>query len=406
MVEATALRPASEAEALEAIGKAGSIAGISVFSKLVGWERTRAQRAVGRWERDGAIVRKPGGPGGKTVIEAVRNPAQPPAGPDAQPDAQFAQSDAHGAHLAQVDAHPAQRKVLGSIFAAITPGSISVVAMVGALVFVVLALVGTGLAMNARYTSSFGRSGEGETVLAVIGIAVDVLAMVLPATGCALWSRGHCLRAPLAWALWPVMVGFSLTATVGFSATHISATIAERSTAAIKSANKASDVQQWRSDRKAVTEARSVEELQIQLQRDRPKVDRTDRDAWHDTKGCTVNVTSDSAMKACKPVMPTLQALAQAKRRDDLDRKIKEAEKPPEGKDAQEGKDAPIVASVVDPAAESLSKLLALVTFGLITPTPEDVAVVRIFWAMVPGLAGLVLMFATGLLAPPRTTHD
>jgi hypothetical protein len=266
--------------------------------------------------------------------------------------------------------------------------------LVAALVLVLLALGGTGLVMNARYASSLGRSGEGETVLAVVGIAIDILALVLPSVGCALWSRGHRLRAVLAWGLWPLMVGFSLMATVGFSATHIGAAIAARST----EANKASDIQQWRKDRAAITERRTVEEIKIQIQRDQIKVDRTDRDAWRETNGC-VNVMSDSAKKACGPILPTLQALAVAQHRDKLDRDISDAEKPQKGAPAATSADP-------DPQATQVSKLLAWVTRGRIAPTPDDIAVVRIFWSMMPSLAGLILMFVAPLAAPRTTSQS
>jgi hypothetical protein len=42
---------------------------------------------------------------------------------------------------------------------------------------------------------------------------------------------------------------------------------------------------------------------------------------------------------------------------------------------------------------------------GLITPSPDDVAVLRLLGlTIVPSLAGLVLMFAQLLTAPARTT--
>jgi len=46
-------KPLSEADALDALRRAGRIEGIGTFAELVGWERTGASRVVGQWERDG-----------------------------------------------------------------------------------------------------------------------------------------------------------------------------------------------------------------------------------------------------------------------------------------------------------------------------------------------------------------
>jgi hypothetical protein len=119
--------------------------------------------------------------------------------------------------------------------------------------------------MNAQYASSRG-SGEGATIQAAIGIAIDAIALVLLSAGYLLWNHGHCRFAVLAWIVWPVMLGLSLMNTIGFSATNISdalakrsAAVAKTSNAAIKASNKASDIQDWRKDRAAITEKRTVE---------------------------------------------------------------------------------------------------------------------------------------------------
>jgi hypothetical protein len=183
-------------------------------------------------------------------------------------------------------------------------------------------------------------------------------------------------------------------ASVGFSAANFSDALAKRSAAATITTNTASDIQRWRTERDGITEKRSVEELEIQLQRDRLKVDRVDRDAWTDTKGCTVNVTMDR-MKACSPILPTLQALAQAKRRAKLSENINIAENKQVG--------SPTITSV-DPQAETLARLLTWISRGRIAPSPDDVALVRLVgWTVAPSLAGLVLAFAQ-LLSAPRSS--
>jgi hypothetical protein len=51
-------------------------------------------------------------------------------------------------------------------------------------------LGGTGVAMNARYAASLAQFGEGGTVLASVGVAVDVLARC--ACGAVEGSDRHC----------------------------------------------------------------------------------------------------------------------------------------------------------------------------------------------------------------------
>jgi hypothetical protein len=386
VIEFPKVKVLSEDEALDYLRREGPIEGISKFAKLVGWERTRAQRMLARWQRDGAVVLKPGGPGGKTVISvphaavnelpAVRAPAQLPVPHDAQPPAQ----DAHSAHPV---ARP-RGQLLGSISAAITPASTSAIV----LFLVAFALGGTGVTMNARYAASLGSSDEGAIVLALVGVAVDVLAMVLPSVAVALWRRGNQTLAIVPWCVWPIMVALSLMASAGYASVHIGDVLAERSRAVTTTVNTASDIQRWRDERKTISETRSVAELEIQIQRERPKVDRIDRDAWDVTRGCT-RLTAD-AMKACAPILPLRQALETAKRKDRLDEDISKAEALSAG--------ATPVASA-DPQAEVVSAIVGWLSRGTITPSPADIAHLRIIGLIAtPSMAGVILVLAMALI--------
>jgi len=102
--------------------------------------------------------------------------------------------------------------------------------------------------------------------------------LVLLSAGYLLWSNGHRRFAVLAWIVWPAMLGLSLMNTIGFSATHISDAFARRSAVVTAATNKAtaasytaSDLQDWRTERKGITEKRTVDELKIQLALDRRK---------------------------------------------------------------------------------------------------------------------------------------
>jgi hypothetical protein len=169
------VKPLTKQEALEFLRREDPIESVSAFAHRIGWERTRASRAVEQWAQAGQVVRRPRA-GGPTAVEAVV-PVVPHAGEPAQTLVVHApltvqHAPARAAHPV---AHPAHR-ALSSILAAIRPASVSAVT----LFLVALALGGTGLVTNARYAASLGSSDEAAIVLAVVGMAADILAMVLP----------------------------------------------------------------------------------------------------------------------------------------------------------------------------------------------------------------------------------
>ena len=53
----------------------------------------------------------------------------------------------------------------------------------GVLLLTALGLTAVGLVMNARFAASFGLTAEAAVLLAAIGLAVDLLAVVLPSVG-------------------------------------------------------------------------------------------------------------------------------------------------------------------------------------------------------------------------------
>src|SRR5262249_24606192 len=59
-----------------------------------------------------------------------------------------------------------------------------------------LGLAAIGLTMNARFAASFGQTTEAAVILAAIGLAIDVLAVVLPTVAVLLWH--HRARASAA----------------------------------------------------------------------------------------------------------------------------------------------------------------------------------------------------------------
>jgi DNA-binding MarR family transcriptional regulator len=62
-------KPLTKEEALEFLRREGRIESVSAFAQRIGWERTRASRAVDQWAQAGQVVRRPR-PGGPTAVEA------------------------------------------------------------------------------------------------------------------------------------------------------------------------------------------------------------------------------------------------------------------------------------------------------------------------------------------------
>ena len=193
-----------------------------------------------------------------------------------------------------------------------------------------------------------------------------------------------------------VMVALSLMAAAGFASSNLADVFAQRSRAAFTAAGIEDTVRRLRTERAGIAEKRSAAELEIQVQRDRPKVDRIDRDAWNDTKGCT-RLTTDG-VRACAPILPTLQALSVAQHRDAVDAQLRVAE-------ASLASASTVVA--VDPQAQTVAEIVAWITVGLMKPSPADIARLRVLGLVaMPSLAGLVLSLAFALAAPRAVSNS
>jgi len=254
-----------------------------------------------------------------------------------------------------------------------------------ALFLVSVGLGGIGLVVNARFAASFGRSDDAAIVLAVIGVAVDVLSMVLPAGACQLWASGARPIATMTWALWPFAVGMSILAGVGFAATNIGDTLGTRVKVISEATNLRTSVARLKTERASISEARSVIELEARLEHDRAFVNRA---IWIATRACH-DVTVRGSAAACAGIMATRQALSTAARRDGTEAELRSAE--------TKLATAPSISSG-DPQAEAVADILSWSTAGRITPGPHDIARLRIIvLALAPSFAGLVLMVAARL---------
>jgi hypothetical protein len=338
---------------------------ITDLAKGWGWERTRASRALNRWENAGQITRAPGSRG-KIIISAACTEVAPVLSAPTT--------------TVQAVARPVARRALASTL----PATV--------LFLVALGLGGIGLVTNARFAASFGQSDEAAAILAMIGVAVDALSMALPAAACQLWACGARLTAVMTWCVWPFVVGVSILAGVGFAATNIGDAVGNRARGVAEATALRATVGRLRTERANITEVRSVGGLEAQLERDRPLINR---EIWVATRGCH-DVTLRESATVCAAIMATRQAVSTAARRDDIDAELRVAE--------SKLATAPAISSN-DPQAEAAAEIASWITAGRIRLQPRDIALLRVIsMALPPTLAGVMLMLAARLWNADRRT--
>ncbi|MPZ36797.1 MAG: hypothetical protein GEU95_01835 [Rhizobiales bacterium] len=252
-----------------------------------------------------------------------------------------------------------------------------------------IGLAVVGLAVNTRFAASFGQTAEAAVLLAAIGLAIDLLAIVLPSAAAQLWRDRHILSASSAWAIWLIALGMALLAAIGFAATNIGDGVAGRGKLAAEASALAADVTWLRSERSAIAEGRSVATIEAEIQRAQPAAAAV----WKQTAGCS-NVTLATSGAACAEVLKLRQALGVAQRRDALDTELR----------ATEARLAPLPAIVTgDPQATMAADILAWISAGRLSLTPHDIHRLRITGlTVIPALAGIIFLFATTLLRAGR----
>src|SRR5262249_7873249 len=107
-----------------------------------------------------------------------------------------------------------------------TAGRIVLAAMLG---LAALGLAVIGLTVNTRFAASFGQTAEAALLLASLGLAIDLLAIVLPSAAAQLWRDSHAVASIAAWSIWLIALMMTLLASMGFAATNIGDGVAGRS---------------------------------------------------------------------------------------------------------------------------------------------------------------------------------
>jgi hypothetical protein len=195
------------------------------------------------------------------------------------------------------------------------------------------ALAGVGITTNGWFARSLGSSDIAGWLFLAIGVAADLVALVMPSCAAGLWHSRQRATSLAGWAVWAMTFVFAVTAGIGFASvniTDVTAARAARVTTAVTAAQS------------ALSDAMSAR----------------DRECMH------------GVGKFCREREATV-----AERRQILDTAM-----------ASVGQSA-------DPQTDAAIKLVAWVTHGMLRPSGDDFAMLRlILLALLPQIGGILLM--------------
>ena len=196
-----------------------------------------------------------------------------------------------------------------------------------------LALAAVGITINGWFARSLGSSDMAGWLFLAIGVAADLVALVMPSCAARLWQAGQRATSLVGWAVWLMTFVFAVIAGIGFASTNIS------------------DVTLARASR--VTQAVATAQAAL-----------TDAMAARDRE-CKGGVG-----KFCRE-----REAAVVERRQILDSATAS------------------VGQTADPQTDAAIKLIAWVSGGLLRPTADDFAMLRLtLLALLPQIGGILLM--------------
>lgn len=331
------------------------------LARRFGWPLTRLRRQLAAWVEAGLITKVAAGRG--RVVLAPARTAREAAN----------QLVGHAFTIAAGNPSAAQK-----------PRSPVALISAALLLLTALGLTAVGLVMNARFAASFGQTAEAAVLLAGIGLAVDLLAVVLPSVGVQFWHRRSVLAAASAWTIWLAVLVLTLLAAMGFASTNIGDAVAGRAKITTERTLLTERVDRLRQERGGIAEMRPVAAIEVELQKAQPEAQWV----WRATDGCR-DVTRPASARACATVLELRQAQAAAERRDAIDAELREL--------SSKLAALPAVAHA-DPQATTAAEVVRWVSAGAFNPAADDVARLRALGlALMPSLAGLIGMLALAL---------
>jgi hypothetical protein len=203
----------------------------------------------------------------------------------------------------------------------------------GLLSIAALSLGAVGITINGWFARSLGSSDIAGWLFLAVGVAADLVALVMPSCAAGLWRTGQRATALVGWAVWLMTFVFAVTAGIGFASTNIS------------------DVTTARASRvtPAVTNAQS---------------------ALTDTMAARDRECKGGVGKFCRE-----REAAVVERRQILDSAMT------------------AVGQTSDPQSDAAIKLLTWASHGMLRPTPEDFAMLRlVLLALLPQIGGILLL--------------
>lgn len=194
-------------------------------------------------------------------------------------------------------------------------------------------LAAVGITINGWFARSLGSSNVAGWLFLAVGVAADLVALVMPSCAAGLWQGGQRATALVGWTVWLMTFIFAVTAGIGFASTNIT------------------DVTLARASR--VTPAVTMAQA-----------------ALADAMAARDHECKSGVGKFCRE-----REAAVVERRQILDTAMSSVEQS------------------ADPQTNAAIKLVTWVTDGLLRPAAEDFAMLRlILLALLPQIGGILIM--------------
>jgi len=209
------------------------------------------------------------------------------------------------------------------------------------LVAAAFALAAVGITTNGWFARSLGSSDTAGWMFLAIGVAADLVALVMPSCAATLWHNRQRATSLAGWAVWAMTFVFAVTAGIGFASVNITDVTAARSARVTP----------------AVAAAQS---------------------ALSDAMSARDRECGNGVGKFCRE-----REAAVVARRQILDAAVTS------------------VGQTADPQTDAAVKVVAWVTHGALRPSGDDFAMLRlVLLALLPQIGGILLMVSRSAMRP------